>query len=563
MLKRIVTVGLAAIFLASPALAVPKVVMLGTDAATDADPVAACGALAASPAEEGWADRGLTDDQIYLDGALPACEAALKAAPDSIDVMTWLGRVYVLVGRAGEAAPLFEKAAGGGDMFAAFLLSGLLDGSVINGVDSDSDRAMALLTQAADAGFVPAADELAERYELGTNVDANPAEALRLYKLAADQGDAHAIYKLGTFYQGGIAVGQDYAQAMTLFVRAADAGEPLGHDGVGQLYQYAQGVEMDYLKAADAFQKGADQGEPRSETDLAYLYEQGLGVAQDYDKSFALLSDAAGQGYGFAQAALALHYLFGEGTAIDATKALDLALAAAGKQVNYAQGIVGYMYSEGQGTTRDLSDALIYFQAGSDGGDQYSTDRLAVTNLEIACQDAAGSQYEPGGIGHGLDFSQIDPKPAIAACKAAVEANPGSIGDKVWLGRAYAKAKRFKDALPLLQAGIDAGNVLAQVTYADMLMGGTGVAKDQGAAISLYDAAAVENFALAQYALGIVYASGTGADADPVAARKWFQAALDNGIDSAQQQLDLLDSSGDPQTTALDLTGFGREGPAY
>ncbi|MEO8757644.1 MAG: SEL1-like repeat protein [Devosia sp.] len=563
MLKRIVTAGLAAILLASPALAVPKVVTLGSDATKDSDPVAACGALAASPDEEGWQDRGLSDMQIYLDGALPACEAALKAVPDSIDVMTWLGRVYVLVGRASEAAPLLNEAATGGDMFAAYLLSGLLGGTVINGVESDADRALALLTQAANAGFVPAANELAERYELGTGMDADPSEALRLYQLAADNGDAHALYKLGSFYQSGTGVTQDYPKAMTLFAQAADGGEPLGHDGVGQLYQYAQGVEMDYLEAAEAYQKGADLGEPRSETDLAYLYEQGLGVAQDYDKSFALLSDAADQGYGFAQAALSLHYLFGEGTGIDATKALDLAFAAVGKQVNYAQGIVGYMYSEGLGTGRDLSAALPYFQAGSDGGDQYSTDRIAVTNLEIACQDAAGSQYEPGGLGHGLDFSAINAKAAIAACKAAVEANPSSIGDKVWLARGYAKAKRFKDALPLLQAGTDVGNVLAQVSYADMLMGGTGVTKDPAGAVALYGLAAGKDFALAQYALGIVYASGTGVEADPLAARKLFQAALDSGIDDAQQQLDLLDSSGDPQTTAVDLTGFGREGPAY
>ena len=263
--------------------------------------------------------------------------------------------------------------------------------------------------------------------------------AHELGREVASGKEARAIYKIGALTQAGDGIDQDYARAMELFQQAAEAGEPLGYNGIGQLYQNGQGVGQDYGKAAAAYQQGADQGEPQSEAALAYLYEQGLGVEQDYGKSFALLTDSAAQGYGFGQAALAIHYLFGQGVASDPGKALSLALQAVDKHVNYANGIVGYMYAEGLGTARDLGAAQMYYQAGSDGGDQYSADRLKITELEITCEDAAGSQYEPGGVGHGVDFEAIDADAAIAACSAAVEANPESVGDQAWLARAYMK----------------------------------------------------------------------------------------------------------------------------
>ena len=93
MIERILTSGLVAMLLATSAFAAPQVVPLGSDSTVDADPVAACGALAASPDEEGWRDRGLADKQIFLNGAQAACEAALRASPKSDAAKTWLGRV--------------------------------------------------------------------------------------------------------------------------------------------------------------------------------------------------------------------------------------------------------------------------------------------------------------------------------------------------------------------------------------------------------------------------------------------------------------------------------------
>ena len=558
--RSIIAIALLAGLLSAPAMATPQVVTLGGDTSGDSDPVTKCGALAASPYESTWEGRGLKDSEIFLDGAVSTCEASLQAAPDSIEVKAWLGRVYRLLGRYKDAERLLQEAADSSSLLAAYELAVLKGTSMIDG--SDDTQAVTLLQRAAGEGFVPALIDLAQRYENGAGVERSADEALRLYREAADKGDGLALYKVGAAYQNGAGVKQDFGKARSFFQKAIDANEPKGYAGLGGLYQNGQGVETDNAKAAEFYQKGADQGEPQSETALAYLYEQGLGVEQSYEKSFALLTDAASQNDGFGQAALALHYLFGEGVEVDAGKAQDLAFAAQRKQVAYANGILGFIYAEGRGTDRDLSSALNYFQLGSDAGDQYSAKRLEVTTLEIACEDAAGSPYEPGGVGHGVEFSAIDADTAIAACQAAVDANPESVGDQVWLARAFLKAKNLEAALPLLKSGADKGNVLAQATYGDLLLNGVGVDADTDAAIKLYEIAAAKSYAPAQYALGTVYAEGAGVKADPAQAAVWFKRALDNGLELARDQLASLEGR-DGSTAPFDMTGFGREGPAY
>ncbi len=553
--------GLAWVGLGAGLALAAKVVPLGPVAAAESDPVAECGALVGSPFERDARGNAADDGQIFLDAALSACEAARAQSPDSAEVATWLGRVYVLLGRATEAVPLLDDAAGQGNPFAAYLMAGLLDNAVNDGVDDDSGRALDLLRQSADIGFAPAAFELGQRYETGKDVETDYAEARRLYELASGQNLGIATYRLGYLYNAGLGVDADNATAMTFYQKATEQGEPVGWFGIGQLEQYGQGVEQDYGKAVEAYRKGADAGEKMSETALAYLYEQGLGVAQDYAVSLDLLKDAAGQGYGFAQAALALHYLFGEGTEVDAGRALDLAWAAQRQGVTYAEGIVGFMLAEGLGADRDLRSALFHFQAGAQGGDQYSAGRVAVTESEIACQDAAGSPYEPGASGAGAEFDDLDSEAAVAACKAALEANPGSVGDGVWLARAYIKGGRTADALPLLEPGVGGGNVLALSLYAQLLIDGEGVGSDVARGVDLYRQAADREFAPAQLALGRIYAAGELVPRDAALAATYFRRAIENDLAAAGDDLAALDNEG--QAAAGLDAGFAEEGAAY
>jgi len=545
----LLTIGLlAGLMMVGSVLAAPEVVTLGGGDSAD-DPVATCGDLAASPWETGREGRGLEDDQIFIDGAIAACEAALAADPQSAEAQTWLARVYYLAGRRDDADALLRQASDAGNPFAAYLLARLAGGDT------------AFLQQAADGGFAPAQSDLGERYELGNGVAGDYAEAQRLYQLASDQGLGFATYKLGLFEHYGYLAAADYGRAMDLYQAAADAGEPLGNFGLGQLYEFGQGVEQDYAKAAEFYQLAADKGEKMSQTGLAYFYEQGLGVAQDHDKSFALLVSASGQDWGFAHAALSIHYLFGQGTPVDQAKAYDLAWRAQRLGVVYAEGILGYMFQNGLGTVRDLSSALFHYQDGANKGDQYSADQIPTVEAEIACQDAAGSPYEPGGVGHGKAFLDIDAMEAILACENALQLNQGAVGDQVWLARAYARAERFEDAVPLLEQGVAAGNVLAHTVLGDLLMTGSGIDRDPQRALELYNAVA-DDFGLAQYTLGLLYAEGHEVPQDRDEALRWLRLAQSFGVIEADAEIAALmseDGGGDE----IDLSGFGREGPTY
>jgi TPR repeat protein len=394
-------------------------------------------------------------------------------------------------------------------------------------------------------------------------VDLDFVEARRLYELASGQGLGTATYKLAYMAHAGTDSASDFDLAMRLYRQATDQGEPSGWDGIGQLYQFGQGVDQDYAKAAEAYQHGADAGEQMSEAALGYLYEQGLGVTKDLDQAFALMTASADQGYGPAQANLALYYLFGEGTPADPDRAYPLIWQAIGKGAPGADGILGYMYAEGLGTDRDLDSALLHFQTGADNGDEYAAGRIEPTKTELACEDAAGSTHEPGGSFHGVEFEAIDPETAIAACKAALEANPGSVGDGVWLARAYLKAGEASEALPLLEAGTKAGNVLALSLYAELLIAGDALAADPARAIALYDQAAAKTFAPALMALGRIYASGEIVPPDVDKAADYFERAYEAGLDAAKAELTALREGTDISASSELAAGFGEEGPAY
>lgn len=555
MLKRSGTAGLWLALLMAPALAAPQVTSLGVDSSADADPVAACGALAASPFEPGHEATGLSDKQIFLDGALTACTAALAAAPDNVEVKAWLGRVDFLIGKSDEAQQLLGDAADSGSAFAAYTLA-------TSRLTFDDERIGALLQQAADAGFAPALTALAARYETGTGVDADTGHAFDLYKQAAEAGDPAGMYKAGEFLQLGLTGDPDYAEAQKFFQQAIDKGEPRGWYGIGQLYQFGEGTDVDFKKAAEAYQHGADASEPMAETQLAYLFQQGQGVETDEAKSTELLTDAANQNYGLAQSNLAVSLLFGQGTKPDPQRAFNLAWAAVNQHVSSAYGVLGYMYAEGLGTDRDLDAALMHFQEGAQANDQYSTDRIPITQAEIACQDAAGSPQEPGGFSHGVEFDAMDAEAAITACEAALEANPGSVGDKVWVARAYIKAGRESDAVPLVQEGYGAGNPLAMTLAAELILEGKALARNDQQVLALYKLAADKSFAPAQLALGDIYAKGELVPQDSKQALDWYKKAADNGMDAANERIADL---GPPEThqPSVDLTGFGRAGPGY
>jgi len=561
MAARWIAVGIVAAGLCgAPALAAPKVDALGSVGDVAKDPVTACADLAASPWDPGRNGEGIRDEDIYLDAALAACTAAIAADPQRVELKAWTGRVLLLVGKARDALPLLESASDAGFPLAAYLLSGLyLHGNEAEGVvDYDSDKASALLAQAADGGYLPALLDLAANAEASSPPDYQAAHGY--YSRAADLGDGHALYKLGWMAQYGVVAAADLSAARDFYTRATEAGGAEGWYGLGQLIQNGNGGEPDNAGAAAAYEKGAALSEPMSETALAYLYEQGLGVERDYSRSLALLTDAVSQEYSFAKAALSIHYLAGEGVDVDYPRAFNLAYEAANAGVTYAHGIVGYLYQEGLGTNRDLDAAAGAYRTGADGGDTYSAGRIETVEAEISCADLAASPDEALGS-HGVALDAIDTAAAIEACQHALALNPDSPGDKTWLARAHLSNRDYDSAMPLLEDGVAGEIPLAMTLAGDLLMAGKGENPDPTKAVGLYQKAAAADFAPAQFALGQAYLTGTGVAQDIAEARHWFAKASEQSYPEAVSALANLTASAGP--AEIDLTGFGREDLAY
>ena len=84
----------------------------------------------------------------------------------------------------------------------------------------------------------------------------------------------------------------------------------------------------------------------------------------------------------------------------------------------------------------------------------------------------------------------------------------------------------------------------SMIEMAALLHGGTGVAKNQEAAVSLLQRAARQRHSQAEYNLGVCFKTGAGVDQSYVSAAHWFRLAATQGHAQAQLEYGLLCSNG-------------------
>jgi TPR repeat protein len=121
-------------------------------------PVTDCDILAAAPADSHRQTTGISLDQIDVNKAVPACEAAVRRYPNDAHFRFQLSRAYY-------EAKNFQAA-----------------------VDQ--------LKKAAEQGYASAQYNLGVMYEYGKSVSQDYGEALIWYRKAAEQGDEMAKNKL-------------------------------------------------------------------------------------------------------------------------------------------------------------------------------------------------------------------------------------------------------------------------------------------------------------------------------------------------------------------------------
>jgi TPR repeat protein len=308
-------------------------------APAQADEVADCAALIASPFEAGYRTTGINPGDTDRNAAEEVCNAAIVAHPESMEARTWLARIHFYYGEYQQVVDLVEPAAEAGNPLAQQLLADILiDG--LGDIPVDEPRAIALLEASADAGFAPGQNSLGVSYERGQGVPQDDAQAAKLYASAAKQGLAVAEVNLGMFYADGIGVAEDDVRATKLFMSAAEKGDAGGMNSLAVSYEIGEGIEQDYALALEWYHKASDAGSVIAGANIGNLYIQGLGVEQDYAEALRWIRKAAKDGNA------------------------------------YGQYLLGSMYEEGQGVTADLDRAIEFYTQAADGGSTNAEDAL-------------------------------------------------------------------------------------------------------------------------------------------------------------------------------------------
>jgi TPR repeat protein len=153
------------------------------------------------------------------------------------------------------------------------------------------------------------------------------------------------------------------------------------------------------------------------------------------------------------------------------------------------------------------------------------------------CDRLAGSPDDPGRVGLGVRFEEVEGPTAVVACRAAIESDPDQARLHYQLGRAYDVQDQFAEAYKAYAAAAAKGYAPALNALGSLHEHGLGVAKDEARAAALYQQAVDAGFAFAAVNKGLLYLDGRSIPKDPVRAAELFRPLADSGDALAQVNL--------------------------
>lgn len=161
---------------------------------------------------------------------------------------------------------------------------------------------------------------------------------------------------------------------------------------------------------------------------------------------------------------------------------------------------------------------------------------------EHACDRFAAFPADPARVTPGVSYMRIDVARAIPACRTATETFP-SVG-RFWfqLGRALERAADLPAAVDAYDRARRLGHLGGATNLGELYRQGKGVQRNYNQALTLFTAAANENYADAQYNIGMMKRDGLGGAQDLAAAKEWFRRAAAQGHSDAADALARLPS---------------------
>lgn len=312
--------------------AIPVLIAAGAAFAqpSDAADPARCVELAGAPdAGVPPAPQAFETQMEELARARPHCAAAVEADPDDGAALFHLAHAFERDGDHAQAVGLYRRAAAAGVVAAETRLGdyfnfglgpvaedhakavehydraarqGDLAGKTTlafmhmygRGVPRDAEKTIALMSEAAKAGYHYAQYRLAQILQTGEGVPQDMARAQGipdlpgaegLYRAAAEQDNVSAQLALASLYATGEGAVSQNPEAQARWTRrAAETGLPKAQAALGLLYEQGRGVERSPERAAELYVAALKSGR----LDLAGLRAAGSAAATNWDRETAM-----------------------------------------------------------------------------------------------------------------------------------------------------------------------------------------------------------------------------------------------------------------------------------
>lgn len=391
----------------------------------------------------------------------------------------------------------------------------------------DGLRAVALLTDAANAGRPSAMTLLAKQFRYGRFIPKDLAAAERWLTTAADAGYAQALVELGDLYETSPAPFGSPDKARAVFERAWRAGEAEGGLRVGRILRDGG----DRGAARQVLSEALTQGNDVAAVELAAIEladGNGDAAAAMVDRALATAEADANAQLAVAQAVVALP----DQTLARRGLALLEALDASGDGA--ATRILAEVHREARLGPFDRATAEAWARKAAARGAVQPLFTLAANLIRGEGPD----KDVPGGVALLEEAHRLVPTHMQTILLLARRYQTGGDGVPQDVGRAFAL---FKSAA---EFGSTTGQVLTARAYAD----GSGTPRNPEQAIYWFGRAAEQGSLEAMMELGRYYAAGEGVKLDAERAFGFFYRAAEGG--SAEAMVEVGKSM---------LVGYGTE----
>lgn len=351
---------------------------------------------------------GINDDQgktVFASDPKEALKWFQKAAESgSIKAISNLGTAY-LNGSGTDKDPVkaieyMKVAAKNGDAVSLYNLSLLYEIGLKDALEKDSQKAIAFLKRAADAGYPTAQRELGAAYLGGISVDKDDKKAFEYLNKATAGGDEIAKVNLAICYLKGSGCTKDEARAMAM-LKEIVAGEykPNVDPNPTTIYHISGGKNVKVAVAdycADAI----------ASCNLGYIYRDGLGTDKNLEEALKYFKRAIKSGHTLAYENAAVIMLASPDKGYDKDEAVGYLKKAADTGFDAAQYRLGQLYEKGIGVDKDLDEAKNWYKKASDSGSELAKEALARLDGGGDSSDKSGGKS--GAVEQSAENSDSD-----------------------------------------------------------------------------------------------------------------------------------------------------------